>query len=174
MPVYSLGESVPDIAASAYIAPGASIIGKVALAEYVSIWFGATLRGDNELLRIGAHSNVQEGTVMHTDMGSPLSIGEYVTIGHQAMLHGCSVGEGTLIGIQAIVLNDAVIGRGCIVAAGAVVTERKVFPDGALILGAPARAVRMLSSEEIARSRLSAEHYVQRGAYFKKNLQLIA
>jgi carbonic anhydrase/acetyltransferase-like protein (isoleucine patch superfamily) len=174
MPVYSLGESVPDIAISAYIAPGASVIGRVALGDCVSIWFGATLRGDNELLRIGAHSNVQEGTVMHTDMGSPLSIGEYVTIGHQAMLHGCSVGEGSLIGIQAIVLNDAVIGRGCIVAAGAVVTERKVFPDGSLILGAPAKVVRMLSQEEIARSRLSAEHYVQRGAYFKKNLQLIA
>ena len=174
MPVYSLGESVPDIAISAYIAPGASVIGRVALGDCVSIWFGATLRGDNELLRIGAHSNVQEGTVMHTDMGSPLSIGEYVTIGHQAMLHGCSVGEGSLIGIQAIVLNDAVIGRGCIVAAGAVVTERKVFPDGSLILGAPAKVVRMLSQEEIARSRLSAEHYVQRAAYFRKNLQLIA
>jgi carbonic anhydrase/acetyltransferase-like protein (isoleucine patch superfamily) len=171
MPVYSLGEFVPNIATSAYIAPGATVIGKVALGEYVSVWFGATLRGDNELIRIGAHSNVQEGTVMHTDMGSPLTVGERVTIGHQAMLHGCTVGDGSLIGIQAVVLNDAVIGRNCLVAAGAVVTERKVFPDRSLILGAPAKLTRLLSDEEIAQLLASAEHYAQRGAHFKRNLQ---
>ena len=118
MSIYRLGDSLPDVAASAYVAPGAHIIGKVALGERASVWFGATLRGDNELISIGADSNVQENTVMHTDMGSPLVVGERVTIGHQAMLHGCTVGDGSLIGIQAVVLNGAVIGRSCLVAAG--------------------------------------------------------
>jgi carbonic anhydrase/acetyltransferase-like protein (isoleucine patch superfamily) len=174
MPVYSLGEFTPHIASSAYIAPGASVIGKVTLGEHVSVWFGATLRGDNEPIRIGAHSNVQEGTVMHTDMGSPVTVGERVTIGHQAMLHGCTVGAGSLIGIQAVVLNNAVIGCNCLVAAGALVTEGKVFPDRSLILGSPARVVRLLSDEEIASLLASAEHYAQRAAHFKRNLQPIA
>jgi carbonic anhydrase/acetyltransferase-like protein (isoleucine patch superfamily) len=174
MPIFRLGDSVPDIAANAYIAPGANVIGKVALGEHVSVWFGATLRGDNELIRVGAGSNVQENTVMHTDMGSPLTVGERVTIGHQAMLHGCTIGESSLIGIQAIVLNAAVIGRSCLVAAGAVVTERKNFPDRSLILGSPAKVVRMLSDEEVAHLLASAEHYVQRGAWFRRNLVPIA
>ena len=174
MPVYRLADFLPEIAADAYIAPGAHVIGKVALGAQVSVWFGATLRGDNEWIRIGNYSNVQEGTVMHTDIGSPLTVGERVTIGHQAMLHGCTVGDGALIGIQAVVLNNAVIGRNCLVAAGAVVTERKVFPDRSLVLGSPAKVVRLLSDEEIADLLASAEHYVQRGAYFKGNLQPIA
>ena len=111
MTIYRLGDAAPDIAASAYLAPGAQVVGKVALGEHVSVWFGATLRGDNELIRIGARSNVQENVVMHTDMGAPLTIGERVTIGHQAMLHGCTVGDGSLIGIQAVLLNHAVIGQ---------------------------------------------------------------
>jgi len=174
MPIYRLGDLTPAIAASAYVAPGAQIIGKVALGEHVSVWFGATLRGDNELIRIGDYSNVQENTVMHTDMGAPLTVGERVTIGHQAMLHGCSIGDGSLIGIQAIVLNHAVIGRSCLVAAGAVVTERKSFPDRSLILGSPARATRQLSDAEVAYLQQSAQHYAQRGALFKLNLAPIA
>lgn len=170
MPIYRLGDLAPDIAASAYVAPGAQIIGKVALGEHASVWFGATLRGDNELIRIGDYSNVQENTVMHTDLGAPLTVGERVTIGHQAMLHGCTIGDGSLIGIQAIVLNHAVIGRNCLVAAGAVVTERKSFPDRSLILGSPARATRQLSDAEVAYLEQSAQHYAQRGALFKLNL----
>ena len=129
MPIYRLGELTPTIAASAYVAPGAQIIGKVALGEHASVWFGATLRGDNELIRIGDYSNVQENSVMHTDMGAPLTVGERVTIGHQAMLHGCTIGDGTLVGIQSIILNSAVIGAECLVAAGAVVLEGKSFPE---------------------------------------------
>jgi carbonic anhydrase/acetyltransferase-like protein (isoleucine patch superfamily) len=173
MTIFRLGDRVPDIASNAYVAPGANIIGKVALGEHVSVWFGATLRGDNELISIGAFSNVQENTVMHTDMGSPLTVGERVTIGHQAMLHGCTVGDGSLIGIQAVVLNGAVIGRSCLVAAGAVVTERKSFPDRALILGSPAKVARMLSDEEVAKLLASAEHYAGRGAWFRQHLQTV-
>jgi carbonic anhydrase/acetyltransferase-like protein (isoleucine patch superfamily) len=170
MPIYRLGELTPTIAASAYVAPGAQIIGKVALGEHASVWFGATLRGDNELIRIGDYSNVQENSVMHTDMGAPLTVGERVTIGHQAMLHGCTIGDGSLIGIQAIVLNHAVIGRSCLVAAGAVVTEHKSFPDRSLILGSPAKATRQLSDTEVAYLQQSAQHYAQRGALFRLNL----
>ena len=135
MAVYKLKDSSPTIAASAYVAPNASVIGHVVLADQSSVWFGATLRGDNEIISIGRGSNVQDGTVMHTDPGFPLTVGAEVSVGHQAMLHGCTVGDGSLIGIQAVVLNAAVIGKGCLVGAGAVITERKVFADGTLILG---------------------------------------
>ena len=173
MPIYRLAERTPEIAASAYVAPGAHLIGSVTLAEHASVWFGATLRGDNEPIRIGAYSNVQENVVMHTDMGAPLTVAERVTIGHQAMLHGCTVGEGSLIGIQAVLLNHAVIGRNCLVAAGAVVTERKQFPDRSLILGSPAKLVRQLSDEEVAQLWASAQHYAERGALFRRQLQQI-
>jgi len=174
MPIYRLGELTPTIAASAYVAPGAHVIGKVALGEHASVWFGATLRGDNELISIGDYSNVQENAVMHTDLGAPLTVGERVTVGHQAMLHGCTIGDGSLIGIQAIVLNHAVIGRSCLVAAGAVVTERKSFADRSLIIGSPARATRQLSDAEVAYLQQSAQHYAQRGALFKLELVPIA
>ena len=174
MPIYRLGELTPAIAASAYVAPGAHLIGSVTLGDHASVWFGATLRGDNEPIRIGAYSNVQENVVMHTDMGAPLNVAERVTIGHQAMLHGCTVGEGSLIGIQAVLLNHAVIGRSCLVAAGAVVTERKQFPDRSLILGSPAKLVRQLSDEEVAYLWKSAQHYAERGALFRQQLQQIS
>ena len=174
MPIYRLAERVPEIAASAYVAPGAHLIGSVTLGDHASVWFGATLRGDNEPIRIGAYSNVQENVVMHTDMGAPLNVAERVTIGHQAMLHGCTVGEGSLIGIQAVLLNHAVIGRSCLVAAGAVVTERKQFPDRSLILGSPAKLVRQLSDEEVAYLWKSAQHYAERGALFREQLQQIS
>lgn len=174
MPSYRLGERTPEIAASAYVAPGAHVIGRVSLGEHASVWFGATLRGDNEPIRIGAYSNVQENVVMHTDMGAPLTVAERVTIGHQAMLHGCTVGEGSLVGIQAVLLNHAVIGRNCLVAAGAVVTEGKQFPDRSLILGSPARVLRPLSDAEVARLWESASHYAERGALFRQQLQLLS
>jgi carbonic anhydrase/acetyltransferase-like protein (isoleucine patch superfamily) len=173
MALYKLGEVSPTLAMSAYVAPSASVIGNVVLADRSSVWFGATLRGDNETIRVGAGSNVQDGAVMHTDPGFPLTLGAQVSVGHQAMLHGCTVGEGSLIGIQAVVLNAAVIGRGCLVGAGAVITERKVFADGTLILGAPAKVVRELSAEERENLLKVAGNYAARGAYYRDHLQLM-
>jgi carbonic anhydrase/acetyltransferase-like protein (isoleucine patch superfamily) len=174
MTVYRLSDVSPTIGAGAYIAPSASVIGNVVLAENSSVWFGATLRGDNETISIGVNSNVQDGAVLHTDPGFPLTVSTNVSIGHQAMLHGCTVGEGSLIGIQAIVLNAAVIGKGCLVGAGAVITERKVFPDGTLILGAPAKAVRELTDEERENILKGAAHYVARGAHYRSHLKTLA
>jgi carbonic anhydrase/acetyltransferase-like protein (isoleucine patch superfamily) len=173
MAIYQLGEHAPEIHASAYVAESANLIGKVTIAANASVWFGVTIRGDNERITIGENSNVQEGTVMHTDMGFPLSVGKDVTIGHQAMLHGCTVGDGTLIGIQAVVLNGARIGKGCLVGAGALVTEGKEFPDHSLILGAPAKAVRTLTQEDLQRLAGSAASYVARGRLFKAQLKKI-
>jgi carbonic anhydrase/acetyltransferase-like protein (isoleucine patch superfamily) len=171
MPVYQLGEIAPQIAANAYIAPGATVLGNVVLAEYASVWFGATLRGDNEQIHIGASSNVQDGAVLHTDPGSPLSLAANVSVGHQAMLHGCTVGEGSLIGIQSVLLNGSVIGKGCLVGAGAVITERKVFPDGCLILGAPAKALRELTAEERDNLLKVAANYAARAQYYREHLR---
>jgi carbonic anhydrase/acetyltransferase-like protein (isoleucine patch superfamily) len=173
MSLYALGEDSPVVAASAYIAPNASVIGKVILAENATVWFGATLRGDNETITIGARSNVQDSAVMHTDPGFPLTIGADVSVGHQAMMHGCTVGEGTLIGIQAVVLNGAVIGKGCLVGAGALITERKVFPDGCLIIGAPAKAVRELTVEERENLLKVAANYAERGGYYRSRLRAL-
>jgi carbonic anhydrase/acetyltransferase-like protein (isoleucine patch superfamily) len=173
MTLFALGADSPEVAASAYVAPNASVIGKVVLAEHASVWFGATLRGDNEVIAIGARSNVQDSAVMHTDPGFPLTLAADVSVGHQAMMHGCTVGEGTLIGIQAIVLNGAVIGKGCLVGAGALITERKVFPDGCLIIGAPAKAVRELTAEERENLIKVAANYAQRGAYYRNHLRAI-
>jgi carbonic anhydrase/acetyltransferase-like protein (isoleucine patch superfamily) len=173
MAVYRLGDQSPQVAPSAYVAPNATVVGKVALAENSTVWFGATLRGDNELISIGAGSNVQDLAVLHTDPGFPLSIGANVSVGHQAMMHGCTVGEGSLIGIQSIVLNGAVIGKGCLVGAGALITERKVFPDGCLIIGSPARALRELTGEERANLLKVAANYAERGEYYRNNLHSI-
>ena len=174
MAVYRLGDSSPTIAASAYVAPSASIIGKAVLAERSSVWFGATLRGDNEIIRIGRNSNVQDGVVMHTDPGFPLILGAHVSVGHQAMLHGCTIGEGSLIGIQSVVMNAAVVGKGCLVGAGAVLTERKIFADGTLILGAPGKVVRDLTEEERANLLKVAANYAARATYYRSHLQPIA
>jgi carbonic anhydrase/acetyltransferase-like protein (isoleucine patch superfamily) len=173
MTVYTLGDDSPVVAASAYIAPNATVVGKVILAANSSVWFGATLRGDNETISIGANSNVQDSAVLHTDPGFPLSIGAHVSIGHQAMMHGCTVGEGSLIGIQSIVLNGAIIGKGCLVGAGALITERKVFPDGCLIIGSPARALRELSAEERENLLKVAADYAERGAYYRTHLKAL-
>ena len=152
------------------MAPSADVIGKVKLGDGSSIWFGAVLRGDNEPIVIGNGSNVQEGAVLHTDPGCPLTVGDNVTIGHQAMLHGCTIGDGALIGIQAVVLNGAVIGKECLVGAGALVTEGKVFEDGMLILGQPAKAVRPLNDAERMRMRIGTALYVTKSAQYKTDL----
>ncbi|MCO4316674.1 gamma carbonic anhydrase family protein [Phyllobacterium sp. 21LDTY02-6] len=174
MTVYGLGDDVPrfDDRASNWIAPDASLIGKVALGRNVGIWFGAILRGDNELISIGQDTNVQEHVVMHTDMGYPLTVGAGCTIGHRAMLHGCRIGENSLIGIGAIVLNGARIGRNSLVGAGALVTERKEFPDNSLIVGSPARVVRQLDDKAIEQLRASAAHYVENGRRFLAGLKV--
>lgn len=173
MAIYQLGDDAPEIDPSAYIADSATLIGKVTVAADASVWSGVTIRGDNERITIGTGSNVQEGTVMHTDMGFPLVLGKNVTVGHQAMLHGCTVGDGALIGIQAVVLNGAKIGKGCLVGAGAVVTEGKEFPDGSLILGAPAKVVRTLTEDDLLRLQGNAASYVERGKRFKAELKKI-
>lgn len=173
MPVYRYGERVPSVHESVFVAPGASVIGSVVLSENVSVWFGATIRGDNETITLGRNSNVQEGSVLHTDPGLKLTVGENVTIGHQAMLHGCTIGDGSLIGIQAVILNGAVVGKNCLVGAGAVITERKVFPDRSLIVGAPARVARVLSDEDVEKLLKSAAIYVERRANFLTKLKEI-
>lgn len=173
MAIYQLGEHAPDIDPSAYVADNANVIGKVRVEANASIWFNVTMRGDNELITVGANSNVQEGCVLHTDPGCPLTIGKDVTVGHQAMLHGCTIGDGALVGIQAVILNGAKIGRNCLVGAGALVTEGKEFPDNSLIIGSPAKAVRALSDDDVARLRMNAANYVQRGQLFKRELKRI-
>jgi carbonic anhydrase/acetyltransferase-like protein (isoleucine patch superfamily) len=172
MPIYALDGLRPILPAAEryWIAPNASVIGNVTLGEDCGIWFGATLRGDNERISVGARSNIQEGCTLHTDIGFPLDIGEDCTIGHNAILHGCTVGAGSLIGMGAIVLNGARIGRGCLVGAGALLTEGKVFPDRSLIVGSPAKPIRTLNEDNIAQLRLSAPHYVENWRRFAKGL----
>jgi carbonic anhydrase/acetyltransferase-like protein (isoleucine patch superfamily) len=159
MAVYQLGDLAPRIAASAWVADSAEVIGQVELADEASVWYGAVIRGDNDRISIGRRSNIQENSVLHTDRGIQLTVGEDVTVGHQVMLHGCSIGDGSLIGIQAIVLNGARIGRHCLVGAGTLVPEGKEFPDGVLIVGTPAKVVRELTPEQIERLKGSAAHY---------------
>ena len=173
MAIYQLNDRVPVIPKSCYIAEEATIIGSVILGERVNIWFGAVLRGDNEPIVIGDDSNIQELCVLHTDPGAPLTIGKNVTVGHQVMLHGCTIGDGSLIGIQSVVLNKSVIGKDCLVGAGAVVTENKSFPDRSVIFGSPAKVVRELNDENAARLAMSAESYVKRGQNYKANLKRI-
>lgn len=174
MAVYSLDGKSPRIAPSAWVADSAQVIGDVDLAEDVGIWFGAVLRGDTVLLRVGRGSNIQDASVLHADVGQPLIVGEGVTVGHQVMLHGCTIGDGSLVGIGAIVLNGAKIGRSCLVGAGALVTEGKEFADGSMIIGSPAKTVRQLTPEEIAKLRWSASHYVDNARRFKSGLRRIA
>ena len=174
MALYELDGVAPQLAAGAWVADSAQVIGHVVLGENASVWFGAVLRGDNEALTIGRDTNVQDGSVLHSDMGSPLTLGEGVTIGHQVMLHGCTVGDNTLIGIQAVILNNARIGRNSIVGAGAVVTEGKEFPDNSLIIGAPAKVVRTLDEAAAARLRQSAQHYVENARRYAKGLRKIS
>ena len=160
MAIYQLGEDAPRVAENAWVADSAQVIGRVSLGAQASIWYGCVLRGDNEWITIGERSNIQDLSMLHTDAGIPLTLGAGVTVGHQVMLHGCTVGDGSLIGIQSVILNNARIGKNCIVGAGALITEGKEFPDGVLIVGSPAKVVRALTPEQIERLKMSAAHYV--------------
>jgi carbonic anhydrase/acetyltransferase-like protein (isoleucine patch superfamily) len=170
MALFQLDGRAPQVHDSAYVAESAELIGSVVVAEGASVWSQVVMRGDNEPITLGRRSNVQEGSVLHTDPGYPLMVGEGVTVGHQAMLHGCSVGDGALIGIKAVVLNGARIGRNCLVGAGALVTEGKEFPDGMLILGSPAKAVRPLDEADLARMRQATQGYVERARRYESAL----
>ena len=171
--IYALGKDAPQIDASAWVAPGCHVIGKVTLDARASIWFGTTLRGDNEMITVGAGSNVQENCMLHTDMGYPLMIGADCTIGHKAMLHGCVIGDNTLIGMGATILNGAVIGKNCLIGAGALITEGKVIPDGSLVMGVPGKVVRELDDAGINALTLSAKHYAQNADRFRAELKEI-
>jgi carbonic anhydrase/acetyltransferase-like protein (isoleucine patch superfamily) len=173
MAVYQLGEYMPEIAADAWIADSADVAGRVTLEEGVSIWFNAVLRGDSEHLHIGRHTNIQDGSVCHADAGFPLVLGEGVTVGHKVMLHGCTVGDHSLIGIGAVVLNGARIGRNCLVGAGALVTEGKEFPDGSMIIGSPARVLRQLTPEQIEGLKAGARHYTANARRYAADLKKI-
>jgi carbonic anhydrase/acetyltransferase-like protein (isoleucine patch superfamily) len=173
MALFRLGDAVPRLGEGAWVAESATVVGRVDLGAQASVWYGAVLRGDNEWITLGARSNVQDGSVLHTDIGSPLTLGADVTVGHQAMLHGCTIGDNSLVGIQAVILNGAKIGANSIVGAGALVTEGKVFPDGVLIVGSPARVVRELTPEQISRLRLSAMHYVANAARHRDEVERI-
>nr|WAE59760.1 gamma carbonic anhydrase [Chromohalobacter salexigens] len=170
---YSLRDASPPLEPSAYAAPEAVIIGEVTLGEDVSVWPGAVLRGDNAAITIGRGSNIQENCVLHVDPGFPLTIGDNVTVGHLVMLHGCTIGNGSLVGMHATVLNGAVIGENSLVGAGAMVTSNKQFPPCSLILGSPARVVRTLSDEEIAGLQESSQNYVERKERYRHELQRI-
>lgn len=172
MSVYALGDHRPQLGESCFIAPSATVVGRVTLGDACSVWFGAVLRGDSSTLTLGERVNVQDGAVLHADEGFPLVIGDDVTIGHQAMVHGCTVEAGSLIGIQAVVMNGAVIGAGSLVGAGALVTEGKVFPPRSLIVGSPAKLLRELTAEESARLMLSAAHYARNGARYQAELTI--
>jgi carbonic anhydrase/acetyltransferase-like protein (isoleucine patch superfamily) len=174
MPIYALDGHQPQFEnrETNWVAPDATLIGKVLIRQGAGIWFGAVLRGDNELIDIGRNTNVQEHVVIHTDMGYPLTIGEGCTIGHRAMLHGCTVGDNSLIGIGAIVLNGARIGKNSLVGAAALVTEGKEFPDNSLIIGQPARVARTLDERAIEQLTLSARHYVENGRRFMRGLEI--
>ena len=174
MPVYQLGDKVPELPPPGdyWIAPNAQVMGSVILHRNASVWFGCTLRGDNDPMVIGENSNIQDGSVLHTDEGVPLRIGKDVTVGHMVMLHGCSIGDASLIGIGSIILNGAKIGRGCLVGANSLVTEGKEFPDGVMIMGSPARIVRELSDMEKKGLELSAAHYVANWKRYARELKL--
>ncbi len=169
--IYALGKISPKIDGSAWVAPGAHVMGNVVVEEKSSVWFGCTLRGDNEEIRVGAGSNVQENCVLHTDMGFPLQIGTGCTIGHKAMLHGCTIGENSLIGMGATVLNGAVIGKNCLIGAGALIPEGKTISDGSLVMGMPGKVVRELTEEQIEGLKASAIGYQLNAKRFAKDLK---
>lgn len=173
MPLYALGADEPQLPGEDeyWIAPDAHVMGKVRLGKDVGIWFGAVLRGDNELIDIGAGTNIQEGTMVHTDMGFPATIGENCTIGHHAIIHGCTIGDNSLVGMGATILNGARIGNNCLVGANALVTEGKQFPDNSLIVGSPARVIRTLDETSAAALTRSAESYVANWKRFSKDLR---
>ncbi len=171
MSIFKLGDKTPQIDASAWVAPNATVIGDIRLAANTSIWWNATLRGDNDPISIGENTNIQDGSVLHTDEGIPMNIGANVTVGHLVMLHGCTVGEGSLIGIGSVVLNRAVIGKNCIVGANTLIPEGKVYPDRSLIVGSPGKVVRELTDDEVAKLQKSAAHYVNNAQRYRTTLE---
>lgn len=171
MALYELDGIAPRLGANAWVADSAQVMGNVSLGADTSVWFGTVIRGDTESITIGRGSNIQDGSAMHADIGMPIVLGENVTVGHKVMLHGCTIGDDTLIGIGAIVLNGARIGKNCLVGAGALVTEGKEFPDGSMTIGSPAKAVRPLTPEQIASVRQSARHYVENARRFQAGLR---
>lgn len=168
--IYSLGERRVEMRGDYWVAPNATVIGSVVLGNNASVWFNAVLRGDNDLITIGDETNIQDGSVLHTDHGIPLVIGKGVTVGHLVMLHGCTIGDGSLIGIGSVILNRAVIGKHCIVGANTLIPEGKVFPERSLIVGSPGKVVRQLSDDEVARLEKSAAHYVDNAARYRSQL----
>ena len=174
MPLYALDDLAPTFGEGAWAAPSADLIGDVRLGRRASVWFGAVIRADNTAILIGEETNVQDGAVGHSDPGAPLILGARVTVGHQAILHGCTIGDQALVGMGARILNGAVIGANCLIGAGALVTEGKVFEPGMLIVGVPARVVRPLTDAEIAALALSAAHYAQKAGHYARNLRLHA
>ena len=173
--LYALGGLSPELRGdNHYIAPSASVVGSVILENNVSIWFNAVLRGDNEPVHIGANSNVQDGAILHTDPGAPLIIGSHVTIGHGAMLHGCTIEDGSLVGINCVILNHAVIGKNCLIGANTLVTEGRIIPDNSLVVGSPGKVLRTLSEEEIAAMHANSSHYVENIRHYLNVLKPLA
>ncbi|MBD3663256.1 gamma carbonic anhydrase family protein [Sulfitobacter aestuariivivens] len=171
MTIYALGDLNPQIDPGAWVAPDANVIGNVVLQAGSSVWFCSTLRGDNEVIEVGRGSNVQENCVFHTDLGFPLTIGENCTIGHKVMLHGCTIGDNSLVGMGATILNGARIGKNCLIGAGALITENKEIPDGSLVMGAPGKVVRSLDPAAIQMLTASALHYTENAARFRRELK---
>jgi carbonic anhydrase/acetyltransferase-like protein (isoleucine patch superfamily) len=174
MALYQLDEHSPQLAEGAWVADSAEVMGQVHIGARASIWFNTVVRADNEAITIGAETNIQDGTVLHCDPGKPLHIGQGVTVGHNVMLHGCTVGDHSLIGIGAVILNEAVIGKNCLVGAGSLVTEGKTFPDGSMILGSPAKVVRQLTPEQIEGLKRIAQGYVSNAERYRRGLKKIA
>ena len=173
MAIYELEGKAPQLGQGAWIADSAEVIGDVILGDNASVWFGTVIRGDTDTIRIGRNTNIQDQSMLHADEGVPLTLGDNVTVGHQVMLHGCTIGDGTLIGIQAVVLNKAKIGRNCIVGAGSVVTENKEFPDNSLIVGSPAKAIRTLTEEQVKLLSHLSEHYVGNAKRYQRSFKKI-
>jgi carbonic anhydrase/acetyltransferase-like protein (isoleucine patch superfamily) len=174
MAIYQLGDLAPQLHASAWVADSAEVLGDVVMGEGSSVWFGTVVRGDSDTIRIGACTNIQDNSTLHADPGKPLTIGDNVSVGHQVMLHGCTIGDGTLVGIGTVILNNARIGKNCIVGACSLVTESKEFPDGSMIMGSPAKVVRQLTPEQIADLQRIAKHYVENVQRFQAGLKKLA
>ena len=173
--LYRLGERIPELRGERhFIADNASVIGSVILENNVNVWFNAVLRGDNEPIHIGANSNVQDGAVLHTDPGAPLIVAADVTVGHQATLHGCTIGTGSLVGIKAVILNHSIIGRNCLIGANTLITEGKIIPDNSLVMGSPGKVVRTLTEAEITALHANSMHYVELMVRYSSELHRIA
>lgn len=172
--IFKLDDKAPNISDSGFVAPSASLIGEVVLKDQASVWFNCVIRADNDLIEVGERSNIQDGSVLHVDAGYPITIGSDVTVGHKVMLHGCTIGDGSLIGMNAVVLNGAKIGKGCLIGANALVTENTEIPDGSMVLGSPAKVVRQLSEKNQALLKKGAEHYTANSVRYKNKLTQIS